>query len=141
MGYAREAIKQGLCQPVVKRLLACIFAALLMAGIGVPVVSAAARPAKVVIVVGPTGPGMTDRFRNAPAIRAPRGLEKSAKHWTTEAPLRMLMNNLDDEVAEKPGELVVYGGIGRAARNWECFDAIVAALRALGDAITVTSGV
>ena len=61
--YAREAIQQGSCQPVVKRLLACIFAALLMAGIGVPVVSAAARPAKVVIVVGPTGPGMTDRFR------------------------------------------------------------------------------
>ena len=55
LGYARHAIKQGLCQPVVKRLLACIFAALLMAGIGVPVVSAAARPAKVVIVVGPTG--------------------------------------------------------------------------------------
>ena len=61
--YAREAIQQGSCQPVVKRLLACIFAALLMAGIGVPVVSAAARPAKVVIVVGPTGPGMTNRFR------------------------------------------------------------------------------
>ena len=63
LGYARQAIEQGLCQPVVKRLLACLFAALLMAGIVVPVVSAAARPAKVVIVVGPVGPGVTDRFR------------------------------------------------------------------------------
>jgi urocanate hydratase len=66
-------------------------------------------------------------------IRAPRGTERTAKSWLTEAPLRMLMNNLDPEVAENPRELVVYGGIGRAARNWECFDAIVAALRALGD--------
>lgn len=62
-GYARQAIEQGLCLPVVKRLLACLFAAFLVAGISVPVVSAAARPAKVVIVVGPVGPGMTDRFR------------------------------------------------------------------------------
>jgi urocanate hydratase len=66
-------------------------------------------------------------------IRAPRGTERSAKSWLTEAPLRMLMNNLDPEVAENPQALVVYGGIGRAARNWECFDAIVAALRTLGD--------
>src|SRR6195256_4257179 len=66
-------------------------------------------------------------------IRAPRGIELSAKSWLTEAPLRMLMNNLDPEVAENPKELVVYGGIGRAARNWECFDAIVAALRTLED--------
>jgi urocanate hydratase len=66
-------------------------------------------------------------------IRAPRGTERTAKSWLTEAPLRMLMNNLDPDVAENPHELVVYGGIGRAARNWECFDAIVAALRALGD--------
>jgi urocanate hydratase len=66
-------------------------------------------------------------------IRAPRGTERTAKSWLTEAPLRMLMNNLDPEVAENPRELVVYGGIGRAARNWECFDAIVAALRALED--------
>ena len=66
-------------------------------------------------------------------IRAPRGTERTAKSWLTEAPLRMLMNNLDPEVAENPKELVVYGGIGRAARNWECFDAIVAALRALED--------
>ncbi len=66
-------------------------------------------------------------------VRAPRGTERTAKSWLTEAPLRMLMNNLDPEVAENPQALVVYGGIGRAARNWECFDAIVAALRALGD--------
>ncbi len=66
-------------------------------------------------------------------IRAPRGTQRTAKSWLTEAPLRMLMNNLDPEVAENPQELVVYGGIGRAARNWECFDAIVAALRELND--------
>ncbi len=66
-------------------------------------------------------------------IRSPRGTQRSAKSWLTEAPLRMLMNNLDPDVAENPSELVVYGGIGRAARNWECFDAIVAALRELND--------
>jgi len=66
-------------------------------------------------------------------VRAPRGTERTAKSWLTEAALRMLMNNLDPEVAENPQALVVYGGIGRAARNWECFDAIVAALRELGD--------
>ncbi len=71
------------------------------------------------------------RFRNAPAIRAPRGPTLSALHWTTEAPLRMLMNNLDAEVAERPEELVVYGGIGRAARDWNCYEAIVATLRRL----------
>src|SRR5215203_4298424 len=67
------------------------------------------------------------------AIRAPRGTTLSAKSWLTEAPLRMLMNNLDPEVAERPDELVVYGGSGKAARNWECFDAIVATLKRLGD--------
>jgi urocanate hydratase len=66
-------------------------------------------------------------------IRAPRGTSITARSWLTEAPLRMLMNNLDPEVAERPEELVVYGGIGRAARNWDCYDRIVAALRALGD--------
>ncbi|MBA3516209.1 MAG: urocanate hydratase, partial [Rhizobiales bacterium] len=71
------------------------------------------------------------RIDNARVIRAPRGPEISAKSWLTEAPLRMLMNNLDPEVAERPGELVVYGGIGRAARDWESFDRIVAALRRL----------
>src|SRR4029078_12178560 len=71
------------------------------------------------------------RIDNAVSIRTPRGTELSAKSGLTEAPLRMLMNNLDPEVAEKPGELVVYGGTGRAARSWEAFDAIVAALRGL----------
>ena len=56
-------------------------------------------------------------------VRAPRGTTLTAKSWLTEAPLRMLMNNLDPDVAENPHELVVYGGIGRAARNWECYDA------------------
>ena len=66
-------------------------------------------------------------------IRAPVGSTLQAKSWLTEAPLRMLMNNLDPDVAERPGDLVVYGGIGKAARNWECFDAIVASLKALED--------
>ena len=71
---------------------------------------------------------MSTRLDNTRVIRAPRGPEMlSAKSWLTEAPLRMLMNNLDPEVAEKPHELVVYGGIGRAARDWESFDRIVAA--------------
>ena len=76
---------------------------------------------------------MPTRLDNARTIRAPRGPERSAKSWLTEAPLRMLMNNLDPEVAEKPEELIVYGGIGRAARDWESFDRIVAALRRLED--------
>jgi urocanate hydratase len=71
------------------------------------------------------------RRDNARIIRAARGTEISAKSWLTEAPLRMLMNNLDPEVAEKPEELVVYGGIGRAARDWDSFDRIVASLRKL----------
>jgi urocanate hydratase len=71
------------------------------------------------------------RIDNARVIRAPHGPKISAKSWLTEAPLRMLMNNLDPEVAERPGELVVYGGIGRAARDWESFDRIVAALKRL----------
>ena len=66
-------------------------------------------------------------------IRAPRGTQLSCRSWLTEAPYRMLQNNLDPEVAENPAELVVYGGIGRAARNWECFDAILKSLRELGD--------
>ncbi len=70
-------------------------------------------------------------------IRAPVGTQLSAKSWLTEAPLRMLMNNLDPEVAERPQDLVVYGGIGKAARNWECFDAIVECLRELGDEETL----
>ncbi|OHE77170.1 MAG: urocanate hydratase [Verrucomicrobia bacterium RIFCSPHIGHO2_12_FULL_41_10] len=75
-------------------------------------------------------------------IRSPRGTELSAKSWLTEAPLRMLMNNLDPEVAEKPEELVVYGGIGRAARTWECFDRIVETLKKLeaDETLLVQSG-
>ena len=82
------------------------------------------------------------RIDNARIIRAPRGSELSAKSWLTEAPMRMLMNNLDPDVAEKPGELVVYGGIGRAARDWESFDRIVSALKRLdGDkTLLVQSG-
>src|SRR5512144_2925877 len=70
----------------------------------------------------------TDKSR---VIRAPHGTALSAKRWLTEAPLRMLMNNLDPSVAERPEELVVYGGIGRAARDWESYDRIVDALRRL----------
>jgi urocanate hydratase len=58
-------------------------------------------------------------------IKAPTGTTLTAKNWLTEAPLRMIMNNLDPEVAERPEDLVVYGGIGKAARNWACFDKIV----------------
>ncbi|TDJ12586.1 MAG: urocanate hydratase, partial [Gammaproteobacteria bacterium] len=70
------------------------------------------------------------RFRDV-ELHAPTGPEKSCKGWVQEAALRMLYNNLDPAVAENPHELVVYGGIGRAARNWECFDAIVETLRRL----------
>jgi urocanate hydratase len=82
------------------------------------------------------------RLDNSRHIRSPHGTELSAKSWLTEAPLRMLMNNLDAAVAEKPDELVVYGGIGRAARDWESFDRIVASLRKLeGDqTLLVQSG-
>src|SRR5258708_5673037 len=82
------------------------------------------------------------RIDNARVIRAARGNQLSAKSWLTEAPMRMLMNNLDPDVAEKPNELVVYGGIGRAARDWESFDRIVATLRRLeGDeTLLVQSG-
>jgi urocanate hydratase len=82
------------------------------------------------------------RIDNSRHIRAARGTELSAKSWLTEAPLRMLMNNLDAEVAERPEELVVYGGIGRAARDWESFDRIVAALKRLEDdqSLLVQSG-
>jgi len=75
-------------------------------------------------------------------VRAARGTELSAKSWQTEAPLRMLMNNLDPEVAERPDDLVVYGGTGRAARSWEAFDAIVATLRDLeaDETLLVQSG-
>ena len=86
---------------------------------------------------------MTDnRIDNARNISAPRGTELTCKSWLTEAPMRMLMNNLDANVAEKPEELVVYGGIGRAARNWECFDQIVSCLQNLesDETLLVQSG-
>jgi urocanate hydratase len=78
----------------------------------------------------------------ARTVRAPRGAAISCKGWQQEAALRMLMNNLDPDVAERPDELVVYGGTGKAARSWEAFDAIVAALRALGndETLLVQSG-
>jgi urocanate hydratase len=78
----------------------------------------------------------------AAPVRAPRGAEISCKSWQQEAALRMLMNNLDPEVAEQPDQLVVYGGIGKAARNWDCFEAIVRSLRELeqDETLLVQSG-
>ncbi|GMG85831.1 urocanate hydratase [Biformimicrobium ophioploci] len=76
---------------------------------------------------------MNNRHDPSRVIRAPRGTELSCKSWLTEAPLRMLMNNLDPDVAERPEDLVVYGGIGRAARDWECYDKIVEVLQRLED--------
>ncbi len=82
------------------------------------------------------------RRDNSRSITAPRGATLNARSWLTEAPLRMLMNNLDAAVAERPEELVVYGGIGRAARDWHCFDAIVATLKRLevDETLLVQSG-
>ena len=74
---------------------------------------------------------MSNRSDPARVVRAPRGRSLSCKSWQTEAALRMLMNNLDPEVAERPADLVVYGGIGRAARDWACFDKIVEVLKRL----------
>jgi urocanate hydratase len=76
------------------------------------------------------------------SIRAPRGTEISCRGWQQEAALRMLLNNLDPDVAERPQDLVVYGGTGKAARNWECFDAIVATLQRLesNETLLVQSG-
>ncbi len=76
---------------------------------------------------------MNNPRHNIREVRSPRGTELNAKSWLTEAPLRMLMNNLDPEVAENPHELVVYGGIGRAARTWADFDRIVATLKDLNE--------
>ena len=85
---------------------------------------------------------MNTRRDNSRHIKAATGTKLSAKSWLTEAPLRMLMNNLDPNVAERPEELVVYGGIGRAARNWEAYDQIVASLRSLenDETLLVQSG-
>ncbi|WP_448853211.1 urocanate hydratase [Corynebacterium frankenforstense] len=85
----------------------------------------------------------TDTTQSGPrTVRAPRGTEISAKSWQTEAPLRMLMNNLDPEVAERPEDLVVYGGTGKAARSWEAFDKIVETLKDLeeDETLLVQSG-
>src|SRR2546430_8574953 len=75
-------------------------------------------------------------------IRAPRGAQLNCKGWQQEAALRCLMNNLDPDVAERPDELIVYGGRGKAARNWDCFDAIVRSLRELenDETLLVQSG-
>jgi len=73
------------------------------------------------------------RKDNSRHIKAPTGPQLNCKNWGAEAPMRMLMNNLDDDVAENPQELVVYGGIGRAARNWECYDQIIKSLKELED--------
>ena len=74
---------------------------------------------------------MTTRLDPSRVVRAPRGPQRSCRSWLTEAAYRMIQNNLDPEVAEHPQALVVYGGIGRAARDWESFDAILATLRRL----------
>ena len=80
---------------------------------------------------------MENSRRNVRVVEPPTGPERVARSWATEAPLRMLMNNLHPDVAENPQELVVYGGIGKAARNWEAFDRIVDELKRLGDAETL----
>ena len=72
-----------------------------------------------------------NRYAPERHIQAPKGAELQCKHWSTEAPMRMLMNNLDPDVAENPAELVVYGGVGRAARDWDSFDRIVSSLKTL----------
>jgi len=85
---------------------------------------------------------MTDRFKNARTVKSPTGTDLNCKNWLIEAPYRMLMNNLDPDVAENPDELVVYGGIGRAARSWEAFDKITRALENLepNETLLVQSG-
>src|SRR6266478_533546 len=84
---------------------------------------------------------MSDTHDTPPAgprtVRAPRGTAISCKSWQQEAALRMLMNNLDPDVAERPEDLVVYGGIGKAARNWSCYHTIVRELERLGDEETL----
>ena len=103
----------------------------------VPEVSASSvRP------TGPSGSIIATEGHGPRPVRAPRGPERTCKGWGQEAALRMLMNNLDPEVAEKPDQLIVYGGTGRAARSWEAFDAIVASLRELenDETLLVQSG-
>ena len=88
------------------------------------------------------GPGLIEKDKTYQPVRAPRGTSLSCKGWQQEAALRMLMNNLDPEVAERPEDLVVYGGTGKAARNWACYRAIVDSLRALenDETLLVQSG-
>ncbi|MBT7950551.1 MAG: urocanate hydratase [Gammaproteobacteria bacterium] len=78
-------------------------------------------------------PTDAEQAKSSSVIRAPRGNKLSAKSWLTEAPLRMLMNNLDPDVAERPEDLVVYGGIGKAARNWDCYHKIIETLKELNE--------
>ena len=85
----------------------------------------------------PTTTAQDPRYDATRVVRAPRGPQRTCKSWLTEAAYRMIQNNLDPEVAENPKALVVYGGIGRAARNWEAFDAILATLRRLDDTHTL----
>jgi urocanate hydratase len=93
-------------------------------------------------VLYPVSKTMTDQFKNTRDVYPPTGTEITAKSWLTEAPMRMLMNNLHPDVAENPHELVVYGGIGRAARTWQDFDRIVAGLKDLeaDETLVVQSG-
>jgi urocanate hydratase len=95
---------------------------------------------KTGVKVQPAKKSASDRKRGP--IHAPRGTKISCKGWQQEAALRMLMNNLDPDVAERPEDLIVYGGTGKAARNWECYDAIVRELRNLGgdETLLVQSG-
>jgi len=85
---------------------------------------------------------MKNRLDASRTIKAATGTALSAKSWQTEAPLRMLMNNLDAEVAEHPEQLIIYGGIGRAARDWDCYDKIVETLKRLenNETLLVQSG-
>jgi urocanate hydratase len=89
-----------------------------------------------------TPPATTPGVAGPRTVRAPRGTQISCKSWQQEAALRMLMNNLDPDVAERPNDLVVYGGSGRAARSWAAFDALVRSLRSLGndETLLVQSG-
>src|SRR5262245_60951087 len=79
---------------------------------------------------------------HAPVVRAPRGTKLSCRNWIIEAAYRMIQNNLDPDVAERPADLVVYGGIGKAARNWSCFHAILDCLKKLelDETLLVQSG-
>lgn len=85
---------------------------------------------------------MTDKYESAPIVRSPTGTQLTAKSWLTEAAMRMLMNNLDPDVAERPEDLVVYGGIGKAARNWESYHSIIESLKNLenDETLLVQSG-